>query len=135
MNKVILLGRLCADPELKTTPGGKSVTNISVAVKDYSQNTHFIDVVAWENTAEFICKYFKKGKPIVIDGAITTRNFEDRQGNKRKAVEVLANKVEFAISEKAETENHAPSTPFTFDNKNKGFSSIDFEDEDNDLPF
>lgn len=125
MNKVILLGRLCADPELKTTPGGKTVTSISVAVKDYSQNTHFIDVVAWENTAEFICKYFKKGKPIVIDGAITTRNFEDRQGNKRKAVEVLANKVEFAISEKAD------NTPYTFDNKD--FNSIDIED--NDLPF
>jgi len=134
MNKVILLGRLCADPELKTTPTGKTVTSISVAVKDYSQNTHFIDVVAWGNTAEFICKYFKKGKPIIIDGSITTRNSEDRQGNKRKAVEVLANKVEFSITEKAETENHTnntQSTPFTFNNSD--FNSIDIED--NDLPF
>ena len=98
MNKVYLIGRLCADPELKMTNGGKSVTTFTIAVNRQGQKSEsdFPDCVAWEKTAEFICKYFKKGDPIVIEGAVNTRTYEDKDGKKRKVTEVTAKNVEFA---------------------------------------
>lgn len=100
MNKVVLLGRLAADPELRQTPNGYTVTSFTIAVdRQYSKGadrqTDWIDIVAWRNTAEFVCKYFQKGSPIIVEGSIQTRNFEDKAGQKRKAVEVLADNVEF----------------------------------------
>lgn len=97
MNKVYIIGRLCADPELKMTNGGKSVTTFTAAVNRQGQKSEsdFPDCVAWEKTAEFICKYFKKGSPIVIEGAIQTRTYEDKNGQKRKAVEINVKNAEF----------------------------------------
>ena len=100
MNVVTIIGRLAADPELKTTGSGISVTNICVAVdrkvtKGEDKITDWIDVVAWRNTAEFICKYFQKGDPIVVTGSLQTRMWDDKNGQKRKTVEDIADSVEF----------------------------------------
>ena len=104
-NKVILMGRLCGDPELKQTQSGSSVTNFTIAVdrrysKDEEKQTDFISVVAWRNTAEFISKYFGKGSAILIEGELQTRSWTDQQGNKRYATEVLAHEVSFCESKK-----------------------------------
>ena len=100
MNKVVLLGRLAADPELRQTPNGISVTSFTIAVdRQYSKGsdrqTDWIDIVAWRNTAEFVCKYFQKGSPIIVEGSIQTRTYDDKNGQKRKAVEIQADNIEF----------------------------------------
>ena len=100
INCIILMGRLTHDPELKTTPAGTSVTSFSVAVerdfaKDGERQADFIDVVAWGKTAEFVCRYFAKGRMIAVQGRLQTRAYTDKEGNNRKAVEVTAEKVSF----------------------------------------
>jgi single-strand DNA-binding protein len=105
-NKVILMGDLTQDPELKMTQSGISFCNFSVAVNrrtakaDQAQQTvDFINVVAWRQTAEFICRYFKKGQPILINGQLQTRTWNDNQtGQKRYATEVSADEVYFTSS-------------------------------------
>ena len=102
LNKAILMGRLTAAPELKRTQGGTAVTSFALAVnRSYAKQgeqpqTDFIDIVAWGRTAEFVCKYFGKGQLVAVSGRIQTRNWEDRQGNKRKTTEVIAEDVYFA---------------------------------------
>ena len=113
LNACILMGRLTADPELRTTQSGKSVVSFSMAVeRDFQQDgerqADFIDVVAWRGTAEFICKYFRKGQMLAIVGHIQTRTYTDKDGNKRKAVEVVADKAGFT-GEKADTAAQEPS--------------------------
>ena len=102
MNNVIISGRLTADPELKTTPNGVSVCTFIVAVDRSSKDdtADFPVVVAWRQTAEFVAKYLSKGRKIIIRGEIRTRNYEDKDGNKRKATEIQADRVEFADSPK-----------------------------------
>ena len=103
LNKVILAGRLTADPELKTTPSGLSVTSFTVAVDrrfGKEKQTDFINCVAWRSTAEFITKYFSKGNSICVCGSIQTRNYTDKNGNKRTAVEVVAEEATFCESKK-----------------------------------
>ena len=100
INNVTLMGRMVAEPELKKTGTGKSVTSFTIAVDKYSKQgedkqADFLDIVAWEKTCEFICRYFHKGDMIAIQGAIQTRSYEDKNGNKRKAVEVVAEKISF----------------------------------------
>ena len=96
MNVCVLLGRLTKDPELKTTQSGKSVVTFSLAVDGFKKGeTDFIDCVAWNATAENLAKFKKKGEQIALTGRITTRSYEDRQGNKRKAVEVTCNTIDF----------------------------------------
>ena len=107
LNKAILVGRLTADPELKTTPNGVSVTSFSIACdrpysKDGERQADFINIVAWRGTAEFIAKYFHKGSAIAIDGSIQTRRYTDKDGNSRTAFEVLASSVSF-VERKSET--------------------------------
>lgn len=110
-NKVILMGRLCGDPELKQTNGGSSVTNFTIAVdrrysKDEEKQADFISIVAWRQTAEFICKYFDKGSAILIEGELQTRSWTDQQGNKRYATDVVAHEVSFCEAKKnSETNN------------------------------
>ena len=100
-NKVILIGNMVADPELKSTPNGVNVCSFRIAVgrkfvkANEAQQTDFIDIVAWRMQAEFIAKYFTKGKPILICGAIQSRNWEDKEGKKRTTVEVIADEVSF----------------------------------------
>ena len=102
LNKVVLAGRLTADPELKQTTSGISVVSFTIAVnRKYSkeqQQTDFISVIAWRQTAEFISRYFKKGSAICITGAIQTRSWQDQQGQKRYATEVIADEAMFVDS-------------------------------------
>jgi single-strand DNA-binding protein len=101
VNEVLLIGRLTASPELKETSSGIPTTAFTIAVnRDYGDNEQadFIQIVAWRQRAEFICKYFKKGNQIFICGTLQSRSYEDRDGNKRNVVEVVANKVEFCGS-------------------------------------
>lgn len=102
LNKAILMGRLVADPELRRTPNNNSVTSFTLAVnrsftrQGEQPQTDFIDIVAWGKTAEFVSRYFVKGQQVAVAGRIQTRMWEDKQGNKRKSVEVVAEEVHFA---------------------------------------
>lgn len=101
LNKVILMGHITADPELKATQSGVSVCSFSIGVnrrysKDQAQQgVDFINIVAWRQQAEFVCKYFKKGQAIVVCGSLQTRNWTDNNGQKRYATEVVADEVSF----------------------------------------
>ena len=100
-NKVILVGNLVADPELKQTPSGVSVVSFTLAVQrrfakaDDAQQADFINIVAWRQTAEFVARYFTKGRSMLVCGAIQTRNFTDQNGQKRYITEVVADEVSF----------------------------------------
>lgn len=100
-NKVILVGNLTADPELKKTPSGVSVTSFTLAVQrrfaksEDAQQADFISIVAWRQTAEFITRFFTKGRSILICGSIQTRNYTDQNGNKRYVTEVVADEASF----------------------------------------
>lgn len=140
-NSVILTGRLTADPELKTTQSGVSVTSFSIAVqRKYKSGeeaeTDFINIVAWRQSAEFVCKYFAKGNMIGIEGSIQTRRYTDRDGNSRTAFEVAANNVQFVESKKnTDVSVSADSAPLKEAGKKAdaaGFSEIL---DDDDLPF
>ncbi len=107
LNKVVLGGRLTSDPELKQTQSGVSVTSFSIAInrrfvsrnnEQAEQQTDFINLVAWRQTAEFICKYFRKGSAICVTGSIQTRNWQDNQGQKRYATEVVVDEAMFVDS-------------------------------------
>ena len=100
LNKVILGGRLTADPELKSTQSGVSVCSFSLDVnrkvgKDKEQQTDFINCQSWRQTAEFISRYFRKGSALCIVGSIQTRSWQDQQGNKRYATEVIVDEAYF----------------------------------------
>lgn len=95
MNMVCIIGRLTADTELKTTNTGKSVVSFSVAVNKDKEHADFFDVVAWNKTAELVNRYFHKGDMIAIEGRLSSRVWEDRNGNKRTAVEIIASHVSF----------------------------------------
>ena len=116
INTAVIMGRLTADPELKTTTSGLPVLSFSVAVeRNYQKEgeekaVDFINVVAWRKTAEFVSKYFHKGSMIAVEGSIQTRKYEDKDGNKRTAFEILANTVSFCGKEASGTS--AESTPF-----------------------
>ena len=108
LNSAVIMGRLVADPELRTTGSGISVTSFTVAVdrrfvrQGEERQADFIDVIAWRQTAEFVSKYFRRGSMIAIQGSIQTRMYEDKNGNKRKAVEIVADNASFCGS-KAES--------------------------------
>jgi single-strand DNA-binding protein len=108
LNVVAIMGRLVADPELRTTQQGTNVCTFRIACeRSYTQKgqqrqADFVDIVAWGKTAEFICKFFQKGSMIAIDGSLHTRNYQDKQGNKRTAVEVVANNISFAGAKAAD---------------------------------
>ena len=107
LNVVAIMGRMVKDPELKTTNSGKSVCSFRIAndsgYKDASgQNqTNWLDVTAWGKTAEFVCKYFPKGALIAIDGRLQTRQYQDKNGQNRTAVEIVAQNVNFAGSKES----------------------------------
>lgn len=113
INKVILMGRLTKNPELRHTDSGKAVCNFSIAVSEgYGENqrTEFINCVAWNKSAEFVDKYFTKGRMIIVDGRISTRTWEGQDGKKNYATEVIANQVSFGESKKnSETSGDEPS--------------------------
>ena len=143
INSVIIMGRLTYDPELRTTPNGISVVRFQVACdRNFSRSgedkkTDFIDVTAWRQTAEFVSRYFRKGSMIAVEGSIQTDNFTDKDGNKRKSVQVVANNVSFCRSK---AESGTTSNP-VFSQPAPSYASADnsdFEeisDDDDDLPF
>ncbi len=143
LNCAIIMGRLTADPELRTTASGLSVTSFSVAVdrrfqrQGEEKQTDFINVVAWRQTADFVSRYFHKGSMIAVQGSIQTRNYEDKNGNKRTAVEIVADNVSFCGS-KAESEAAAPKVQDT-QRPSVNVSADDFTplpiDDDDGLPF
>lgn len=114
LNRITMTGRLTHDPELRTTPSGVSVTSFSIANQRNYKNssnerdTDFFDVVAWRTTAEFVTRYFSKGSLVTVDGRLETRKYEDKQGNKRTAVEIIADNVFFGDS-KTEQKETAPA--------------------------
>ena len=111
INKAILIGRLTTQPELKKTQSGVSISSFSIAVqrnyKDVNGTypTDFINIVTWRNTAEFVCKFFTKGQLIGIVGSIQSRNYEDKNGNKRTAIEVVADEAQFVESKRESAYN------------------------------
>lgn len=137
-NIVILTGRLTANPELKTTTSGISVTSFSVAVarryrSGEEPQTDFINVVAWRQTAEFITKYFTKGSMIGIEGSIQTRRYTDKNGNARTAFEVVANNVQFVESKREQGAAPGVDMPASF--SNTGDDDFAQVADDDDLPF
>lgn len=104
LNVVAIMGRLVADPELRTTPQGINVCSFRIACdrnfarQGEQRQADFIDIVAWRQQAEFVCKYFQKGSLIAIEGSLQTRQYQDKNGNNRTAVEVVANNINFAGS-------------------------------------
>ncbi len=102
MNICALIGRLTKDPELRTTPSGTAVTTITIAVNRRfdKEKADFLDVIAWRQNAEFICKYFSKGQRIAVIGSMQSRTWEDNNGSRHKAIEVIAEQVEFVDSKK-----------------------------------
>lgn len=147
INMVALMGRLTYEPELRTTPNGTSIIRFQVACdRNYqkdSQNRQadFIDCVAWRQTAEFISRYFHKGSMIAVEGTIQTSNYTDKDGNKRKQIEVLANNVSFCGG-KAESGTQgtqgAQNEQYAQSGMDINPDTSDFEeivDDDDDLPF
>lgn len=141
-NKVILIGNLTSDVELKQSTSGASVCSFSIAVnRKMAKNNEcdFINVVAWRQQAEFVCKYFKKGNPILVCGQLQTRNWTDNNGQKRYATEVIADEVSFVASTNnadkpsANQSNQGTYTPEAFG----GTNSPHFEEipQDESLPF
>ena len=137
LNHIVLMGRLVRDPELRRTQNGTAVASFTLAVeRDYrgdteKKQTDFIDIVAWRNTAEFVSRYFTKGRMAVVSGRLQIRDWTDRDGDKRKSAEVVADNVYFGDSKRDSSINSYPkenSAPLT---------ASDFEeiDDDEELPF
>ena len=114
LNVVAIMGRLAADPQLRQTTTGKNVASFRIACDRGRRDANgqsqadWLDVVAWDRTAEFVCKYFQKGSLIAIDGRLQSRSYQDKNGNNRTAIEIVANNVNFAAPKSA---NAAPMGP------------------------
>lgn len=139
LNKVILAGRLTADPELKMTTSQISVTSFTVAVdrpvaKDAEKKTDFINAVAWRGTAEFIANYFRKGSAICIVGSIQTRSYTDAAGNKRYVTEVLADEARF-VESKSSGQNASAPAPAPAPYGSNQAAHFEEMTPDDDLPF
>ena len=134
LNKIILMGRLTRDPELRRTESGTAVCSFSIAVdrdfksKNGEKETDFIDIVAWRATAEFVSKYFTKGRMAVVEGRLQIRDWTDKDGNKRRRAEVIANNVYFGDSKRD------PESDAQYGNdEQEQFSEL--TDQDGELPF
>lgn len=130
MNCINLIGRLTADPEIKYTTTQKAVTSFTVAVDRMKDVTDFLPVVAWEKTAEFIGKHFSKGQQIGITGSLQSRHYEDTNGNKRTAYDVVAHKIYFC-GRKTNADNSYAADASGFSNATENFEEI----TQDDLPF
>ncbi len=150
LNKIFIMGRLTRDPELRRTQNGTAVAGFALAVdRDYknadgTKDTDFIEVVAWRSSAEFVAKYFTKGRMAVVEGRLQIRDWQDKDGNKRRSAEVVADSVYFGDSKK-----EGDSSGGSYGGSSGGYKAAgkavdvepeagDFaevEDEDSDLPF
>lgn len=139
LNHIVIMGRLTRDPELRRTGTGKAVANFSVAVdRDFAgkesgeKETDFIDCVAWQQAAEFVSKYFTKGRMIVVSGRLQIRPWKDKDGNPRRTAEIVADNVYFGDS-KNSTATTAPGTPSIATPSAEEFAVLD--GDDGQLPF
>ena len=129
LNKIIIMGRFTHDPELRRTGSGTAVTSFSLACdRDFKSQSgekeaDFIEVVAWKNTAEFVSKYFSKGRMAVVEGRLQIRDWTDKAGNKRITAEIVAGNVYFADSKRSES------------NENQINDFVPVIDDDGDIPF
>ena len=129
LNNVTIMGRLTRDPELRRTQGGTAVASLTLAcdrdftTKNGEKETDFIDVVAWSKTAEFAANYFTKGRMAIVEGRLQVRGWQDKDGNKRKSTEVVADRMYFGDSKQEGKKQTAPADDFA-----------EIED-DGDLPF
>ena len=155
LNHIVIMGRLVADPELRTTPGGVAVATVRLAVdRDFKnkqtgeKETDFINVVAWRQTAEFVSRYFTKGRMAVVEGRLQIRPYTDRDGNKRTAAEVVAENFYFGDSRRdgegggsyaPSSYSSAPAQPSSQyaapGADDDQFSELVDDDDDGDLPF
>ena len=146
LNKIFIMGRLTRDPELRRTQSGTAVTSFSLAVdRDFKsqsgeKETDFIDVVAWRSTAEFVAKYFTKGRMAVVEGRLQIREWKDKDGNNRRSAEVVADNIYFGDSKRdGAGSDYAPaySAPMGGYNAPMGGASAfaEIDEEDGDLPF
>ena len=145
LNHIVLMGRLTKDPELRHTGSGIAVASFSIAVdRDYKnqdgeKETDFIDIVAWRNTAEFVSKYFSKGRMAVVSGRIQKRSWTDKDGNKRWTTEVVADSVYFGDSKKDGDSSGGGQGNYyactTAEYQPGTFSQMDIPEDDSDLPF
>jgi single-strand DNA-binding protein len=149
LNKIILMGRLTRDPELRRTQSGTAVTSFSLAVdRDFKsqggdKETDFIDIVAWRNTAEFVSKYFTKGRMAVVEGRLQIRDWTDRDGGKRRSAEVIAENVYFGDSKREGGSDYssapaysAPFSGYAAPAAPGGHSDFaEIGEEDGELPF
>lgn len=139
LNKIFIMGRLTRDPELRRTQNGTAVTSFALAVdRDYknadgTKDTDFIDVVAWRNTAEFASKYFAKGRMAVVEGRLQMRDWTDKDGNKRRSAEVLADSIYFGDSRKDTQDGSCQPASVGVSVPGPDFREID--EDDGDLPF
>ena len=149
LNKIILMGRLVKDPELRRTQSGTAVTSFRIAVdrdfksQDGSKQADFFDVVAWRNTAEFVSKYFTKGRMAIVEGRLQTRDWTDREGGKRVATEIVADNIYFGDSKRdgAGEYGSAPAPSYNAPAAGGYAGSVGHSDfaeigeEDGELPF
>ena len=131
MNQIVLMGRLTRDPELRHTQSGTAVASFTLAVdrqqnKDGERQTDFIDIVAWRNTAEFVSKYFVKGQMTAVTGRLQIRDWTDKDGNKRRSAEVVADNVYFTESKKSRIESAEQPAEVEF---------AELGEDDGELPF
>lgn len=160
LNHIVLMGRLTRDPELRRTGSGVAVASFTLAVdRDYAaqgaeKETDFVDIVAWRNTAEFVSKYFAKGRMAVVTGRLQIRNWQDKEGNKRRSAEVVADNVYFGDSKRdgapagdyapasggrgsygGAPQYGAPSGGYTAPVASSSGDFAEIDEEDGDLPF
>ena len=153
LNQIVLMGRLTRDPELRYTQSQLPVVTFSLAVdRDFGgrdggeRQTDFIDIVAWRSTAEFVSKYFTKGSMAVVSGRLQIRDWTDREGNKRRSAEVVADNVYFGDSKRSRDENGGaphggndggPSRGSyqSFDSAPSASAFSELNDTDGELPF
>lgn len=134
LNKIVLMGRMTRDPELHTTGSGTPVVTFSLAVdrdtknQDGERETDFIDVVAWRSTAEFVSKFFSKGRMAVVEGRLQIRDWTDKDGGKRRSAEVIANNVYFG-----DTKRDSDGSPVQTGSRGQNAAATDYSDDA--LPF
>lgn len=133
LNKIIVMGRLTRDPELRRTGNGTAVTSFTIACdRDFGDNeTDFLECVAWRQTGEFVGKYFSKGRMAVVAGRLQIRSWTDKDGNNRKTAEIVADNVYFGDSKRDDQQSNT-TTP-TFATPSSDFAML--EDDDAQLPF
>lgn len=150
LNHIVIMGRLTRDPDVRRTPNGTSVTSFSLAVdrdfgsRDGEKATDFIDCVAWRNTADFVGKYFTKGRMAIVSGRLQIRDWTDKDGNKRRSAEVVADNVYFGDSKKDRESGSGEYFSPSYENQyaSEGYNTpvtgsnfAELDGDDGDLPF